>query len=287
MKAKKPDYIHLRREDGRPHELSLEGLQAHLARSIRWAWSQGLFAERCGYECVDGLSAAEIESKLCELVDFEGFLSIPPPLAANVGGLSAIEVIGLHEVLHDLVTKPVEFSHHSHNNCGNHPVTFDESAGRATWVDRVNTYLPNFSPGYVMKANGRVQLLLDEPAARILDSRLPPETDADIAQRVQKAIERFRRGTSSWDERDTAIRDLAEVLELLRPKAKAHLHRKDENEIFKLLNGFLIRHHRPDQKSDYDRPIFLTWAFYELLAAIHACERLAARAAKAGEPRSQ
>lgn len=87
----------------------------------------------------------------------------------------------------------------------------------------------------------------------------------------------FRRGTSTWAEREDAIRDLGDVLERIRPKAKEHLFRKDERDLFNLLNSFQIRHFDADQKSDYDRRIFLTWAFYECLAAIHACERLSAR----------
>lgn len=67
------------------------------------------------------------------------------------------------------------------------------------------------------------------------------------------------------------MRDLGDALEFIRPQAEKRLSRKDEGALFQILNQYGIRHLRADQRMDYDRPIFLRWIFYELLAAIHAC----------------
>ena len=49
---------------------------------------------------------------------------------------------------------------------------------------------------------------------------------------------------------------------------------KDESDLFNLANNFGIRHHKPDQKTDYDKPIWYSWMFYYYLSTIHACMRL-------------
>ncbi len=288
MKPKRKEYIHLRGPDGRPQALSLDGLRSRLRRSIQWAWKQGMLAERCGYECVDGAGQPEVDRELADLIDFEGFLKIEPPVEENLGTVEERELLGLHEIIHDLVSMPTEHVFHSFSGCGNHPTSFDQVLGRRGWIDRVNEYLPRFPPGYVMGTDGRVSLVMDEPEAKILDSRLPPGTDPAVADRLERAVARFRKGASTWDEREAALRDIADVLERIRQRVKEHLLKKDEQDLFNLLNNFQIRHFNLQQKGDYDRPIFLTWAFYECLAAIHACERLAERAARGDQkPRGE
>jgi hypothetical protein len=76
------------------------------------------------------------------------------------------------------------------------------------------------------------------------------------------------------DERRDAIRDLADVLEYLRPQLKAVLNKKDEAAIFEIANNFGIRHHNQSQRTDYDKPIWYSWIFYFYLATIHAAVRL-------------
>jgi len=48
----------------------------------------------------------------------------------------------------------------------------------------------------------------------------------------------------------------------------------DENDLFNLANNFGIRHHKETQKTQYDKPIWLSWLFYYYLATIHAVVRL-------------
>lgn len=65
------------------------------------------------------------------------------------------------------------------------------------------------------------------------------------------------------------MRELADVLEVLRPK--------DEQELFRLANGFAIRHNNREQMRLYDDAVWLRWAFYVYLATIHAVLRVPAR----------
>ncbi|HEX3471677.1 MAG TPA: hypothetical protein VHT28_10880, partial [Silvibacterium sp.] len=67
-------------------------------------------------------------------------------------------------------------------------------------------------------------------------------------------------------------------------EVKSVLNSKDETDLFQFANNFGIRHHRKDQKTDYDTSIWLSWMFYYSLATIHACLRLIekSKAAEAG-----
>jgi len=96
----------------------------------------------------------------------------------------------------------------------------------------------------------------------------------NVEARVTAAISRFARYKSTLDVRRDAVRDLAGVLEFLRPKVQAVPTKKDEADLFSIANGFGIRHHREDQKTDYDRDIWHTFMFYYYLAMIHAVLRL-------------
>jgi hypothetical protein len=85
----------------------------------------------------------------------------------------------------------------------------------------------------------------------------------------------------SLDERRDAVRDLADVLEFIKPQLKQVLAKSNEAELFNIANDFGIRHHRPDQKTDYDKPIFYRWLYYYYyLATIHAGVRLIQRGPK-------
>lgn len=82
-------------------------------------------------------------------------------------------------------------------------------------------------------------------------------------------MRRFRYHTASLEDKHQAVRQLADVLEFLRPKLEELLPSSDENELFKIANTFGIRHHRADQRTDYDADIWLDWIFCCYLNTIH------------------
>jgi hypothetical protein len=89
---------------------------------------------------------------------------------------------------------------------------------------------------------------------------------------------KFRRRSSTGEDRRDAVRDLADVLEFLREETKKVLNRDDERDLFNLANNFGIHHHKPGKKTDYDQAIWHSWMFYHYLATIHACVRLIEKA---------
>lgn len=277
-------YYHLREGEGAGRRLGPEQLRRLTKRLVGDLWDQGYFQQRFGVECQDDPDTAhraaalyfEVDALLP--IDEVGWLYLEP--------LSDAEVLGFLEAAHDVVSAPVEDARaefHSYNGCGWHYATFDQARGREVLRERANRYLALFEEGYVLDETGTMQLLLDAPAGTILESELPAAAPVDVRAEVERAVKQFRRGTSSWDDREGAVLMLARAVEPLRERAKARLGSEDEKALFRMLNEFAIRHLNRKQKADYDRRIFLTWLFYELLASIHACLRLGERSS-AGEP---
>lgn len=108
----------------------------------------------------------------------------------------------------------------------------------------------------------------------LLAANIPNHDAQNVEQRVDAAILKFRRYRSSKEDRRDAVRDLADVLEFLRPKVKGVLTTKDESDLFNIANNFGIRHHNDQQKTNYDKAIWYSWMFYYYLSTIHAALRL-------------
>jgi hypothetical protein len=179
------------------------------------------------------------------------------------------------EVLHDLVSKPVEGSYHSYNDCGWHGETFDRTTGQEEFRAAVNGVLRLNDPPYEIDGLGEIIERGPEEFSQLLAAPVPEETPHDlITSRIDAAVKEFRARGASLDSRRHAVRDLADVLEALRPDVKEHMLSADEQSLFKLANGFVIRHNNRAQQGDYDKLVWLRWAFYVYLATIHAVLRL-------------
>ncbi|TWO69171.1 hypothetical protein FN976_20575 [Caenimonas sedimenti] len=182
------------------------------------------------------------------------------------------DLFDIIEFLHDHATKGVDGHHHTYNQCGWHYTKFDARAGREMFRREMNDVLADYGRGYEISASGEILTLAEDEFAPMLSAELPHSDGANVTERVNAAKLKYRRRALS--ERRDAVRDLADVLEFLRPEAKKALHSKDESELFQLANNFGIRHHNKEQKTDYDTSIWLSWMFYHYLASIHACLRL-------------
>lgn len=281
-------YFHLRGDGYQQPKIDFRALCSHFAELLRAYDERGYFQKAFGYHCVDaGAVSGERGTSLANHLFLDAMIVVKAPVWDNLESLPETQVLGMHEAIFQVVAQPLrEYGHfHNYSNCGWHFAKFDVSAGQQEYAESANKHLRLFPPGYKLSDQGVLELLMDEPASSILDSPLPPQTPADVNGRVALAIRRFRRGLSTWDDREAAVRDLGDVLELMRDHVRKHLSKKDENSLFEILNGFAIRHMKKDQKQDYDRPIFLTWFFYEMLAAIHACQRLIERGEAGQGPR--
>jgi hypothetical protein len=240
---------------------------------------EGYFQEDLGYHCVDsGFVSGALGHDLEGVLILELRKTDLCPVRSRLDDYSEDDLFDIIEFLNDHCSKPIERTWHSWNDCGWHCSTFDREAGRVEYREKMNRILQIYMDGFELSPDGEILSLPDNGLEALLDAPLPSVDPDNIEMRIEAARRKFRRYRSSLDERRDAIRDLADVLEYLRPKMKSVLMSKDEGDIFNIANNFGIRHHNELQKVQYDKAIWYSWLFYYYLATIHAVLRLVAKA---------
>lgn len=240
---------------------------------------EGYFQEFLGHECVDagfipGLVGTDLQAEL--------LLSLRKPnlwpVQSTIEYWSEDDIFDMAEFLHDHISKPTERHFHAFSNCGWHCSEFDRDQGRLDYRQKLNRLLRAYDSGFELSEEGQVLALLPTGFEPLAEAPLPHSDTENVTARVKAAIHKFRRHRSSIEDRRDAVRDLADVLEYLRPKIREVLVSQDEQDLFNIANNFGIRHHREDQKVGYDKAIWLSWVFYFYLATIHAAVRLIKKA---------
>ncbi len=191
------------------------------------------------------------------------------------------------EFLFDHVSKPTKRHFHGYSACGWHCEEFDRASGKAEYREKLNRLLRAYDSGFEITEMGEVVSVPPTGFEPLMSVEVPGSDDINVGSRVDAAITKFRRHRSSIGDRKDAVRDLADVLEFLRPQLKDVLLSKDEQDLFNIANNFGIRHHRAGQKVGYDKAIWLSWIFYYYLATIHAAVRLIERSKTDHEQNSQ
>lgn len=254
--------------------IDLEMLRTLFYSIYRGLEDVGYFQEHFGYNCVDE-------------GDVPGKLGVDPgtvmlfklrkqhlwPFPEKFYEFSEEDLFDVIEFLYDHCSKPIDGRHHDYSQCGWHYHTFNPEEGQAEFVARVTEVLGSYGPGYELSRDGEILELASPGTEPLLTADLPIK-DRNIRGRVQSAIAKFRRYRSTTEERRDAVRDLADVLEYLRPQLKTALDKQDEADLFNIANNFGIRHHNQLQKTNYDQAIWLSWIFYFYLATIHAVVRM-------------
>ena len=161
---------------------------------------------------------------------------------------------------------------HSYNGCGIHWETFNKKEGRVVFVERINDLLSHYHSPFELSLDGEVLSKPDAGFEKIFEADVP-SNDENVRKRIESAVLRYRRHGSTLDDRRQAVRDLADVLEYLRPKVKELLTKSDESDLFNIANNFGIRHHNDKQKTSYDTALWLSWMFYFYLATLHVVLR--------------
>lgn len=232
----------------------------------------GYFHEAFGFVCVD---AGDLPGKVRD-PELEMLLTIRKtglwPVHEMAPFYSEDDFFDVIEFLHQYVSKPIDGTMHSYNLCGMHWETFNKTLGQHEFRKRLNAVLAHYQHRYELSSNGEV---LHQPEAGfepIFDADLPSK-DENVTSRVTAAVLRYRRHGSTVDDRRQAVRDLADVLEYLRPQVKTLLTSADEKDLFNIANNFGVRHHNDKQRTAYDTGIWLSWMFYFYLSTIHVVLR--------------
>ncbi|MBI5650802.1 MAG: hypothetical protein HZC40_10235 [Chloroflexi bacterium] len=241
------------------------------------------FQESFGYNCVDagdvpGLLGGDVESELFRILRKSDLWPIPNKCLEYTED----DLFDIIEFLYDNVSKPVDGFYHNFSNCGWHYQTFNEGLGRQEFITDVNLLLRDYQDGYELSADGEILVMAEQGLENLLQANVPLHDPENVDKRINNAVLKYRRYRSSFEDRRDAIRDLADVLEFLRPKLKLVITRSDEGDLFNIANNFGVRHHNDSQKTDYDKAIWYSWIFYYYLATIHATIRLIQKYEKEG-----
>lgn len=187
---------------------------------------------------------------------------------------SGISIFDMIEFLHDHCSKGLKGYYHNWNQCGYHYDEFNDAEGQSYFRELINPILKDYENGFEVSENGELLILSESGLDNLFKANLPTGEKENVADRIQKASIKFRRHNASLDDRRLVVRELADVLEFLKPSIKKVLNKKDENDLFNIANNFGIRHHNADQQTDYDKAIWCSWMFYFYLATLHTVMRL-------------
>ena len=256
------------------HQVNFEVLKKLFSVTYNKLNSDGYFQKYFGINCEDGY----IPGELGEEIDAIVFVNLRKdnlyPIYQNLPNYTEDDFFDIIEFLHDHCSKGLNGHYHSWNNCGYHYEEFNDIEGQKHFRELLNPILREYKDGFEISESGEILILSDNGLSNLFEADIPTNDKDNISNKINSAILKFRRHKSTLDDRREAIRELADVLEFLRPAIKQHLNKKDENDIFNIANNFGIRHHNKDQQTEYDKAIWYSWIFYYYLATLHAVLRM-------------
>lgn len=236
--------------------------------------TEGYFQKYFGINCTDGYIEGELGGEIEAIVFVNLRKEQLYPIIENLSNYTEDDFFDMLEFLHDHCSKGLDGSYHSWNQCGYHYENFNDNAGQKHFREVVNPILKEYKGGYEISDEGEILVLSDTGLATLFEADVPSKDEENVVNRVQAAILKFRRHSSTLDDRRVAVRELADILEFLKKDIKMVLNKKDEIDLFNIANNFGIRHHNADQQTEYDKAIWYSWIFYHYLATIHTVIRL-------------
>lgn len=263
-------YYGARKGGGGNMGIRLEDLRELIRSAYDYYEHAGYLVEAFGSECVDsgfepGFAGTNVDAYVLLALQRANVW----PVADKYRAWDEDDIFTLIEFLYDHVSKPLTKELHTWNNCGYHYSNFNKELGRQEFRERVNVILSRYGEGWELQQDGEMLSLPPSGMQTLLSAPLPTG-DRTASQKVADATMKFRRHGSSIADRQDAVRDLADVLEWLRPQIKTILLKEDEQELFNIANNFGIRHMNQRQKLQYDRAVWLSWMFYHYLNTINA-----------------
>jgi hypothetical protein len=238
--------------------------------------SSGYFQEYYGYDCVDA-EGGFVQGKAGR--DISNFIlrrikkRLEWPL--NIEGFDEDTLFDIIELYHDTISYPVKGYYHEYMHCGHHYSSFDTIKGQEKYRKEINEILADYENGYELDNDGQIILLLTPGLHELTSASIPTNANEEtkIKDRIEWAVKKYRDRHSTLIDRREAVRELADVLEYLRPTLNSVMLTADEKALGNIANNFVIRHNNKNQKEEYSLA-WLSWIFYLYLSTIHLCLRL-------------
>ena len=198
--------------------------------------NDGYFDEAFGSWCID---AGDIDGNVKD-IELEMLLTIRKkdlwPISEHASSYNEDDFLDVIEFLYQYVSKPIDGTMHSYNGCGMHWETFNKQDGQDIFREKINGVLAHYKNKFELSKNGEVLHKPEEGFEQIFNADVPSK-DKNIVSRINAATNNFRRHGSSIDDRRQAVRDLADVLEYLKPKVQELLTKQDEKDLFNIANN--------------------------------------------------
>ncbi|SDH06868.1 hypothetical protein SAMN04488062_10428 [Flavobacterium omnivorum] len=236
--------------------------------------TDGYFQKYFGINCEDGYIPGELGEEIEAMIFVNLRKDNLYPIYQNLPNYTEDDFFDIIEFLYDHCSKGLNGHYHNWNNCGYHYEEFNDIEGQKQYRELLNPILREYKDGFEISESGEILILSDNGLSNLFEADIPTNEKENVSNKINSAILKFRRYKSTLDDRREAIRELADVLEFIRPAIKEHLNKKDENDIFNIANNFGIRHHNKDQQTEYDKAIWYSWIFYYYLATLHAVLRM-------------
>ncbi len=257
-------------------KLSLSELKRFFIISYGELESSGYFQKFFGYSCIDqqdwvtGEIKINTEDYLYTLLKKDNLV----PIREKIINYTEDTLFDMIEFYHDHCSKPLGGNFHSYGNCGWHYDKFNDQEGRKEFRKMINPHLKKYKEGFEISEKGEILRLPESGFELLMKTPVPSKDEENINDKIENAKSKYRKHNSTLADRKEAVRELADILEFLRPKALKYLKTKDENDLFNLIQNFGVRHHNQMQKVNYDKNIWYSWMFYFFLSTIYAVLKL-------------
>ena len=266
-------------ERGKPDLTMLRRLfLADYKRLVQDGYFDQVFGYHDGRNYVEGTLGADIGAEMFRRLGKSDLW----PIEKHSQTYSEEDLFDVMEFLHDCAAKRIVIQE-PFSGVPLPLVTMNSEAGRADFRSAMDAILRDYRNGYQVSEDGEVLALGEEHMQPLLEQELPEYDPENVDSRVKAAVRKFRHHTPTLEDKQEAVRQLADVLEFLHPKLEGLLPSKEENELFMIANKFGIRHHTADQKTQYEKGIWLDWIFYCYLNTIHVSVNLLKRAEESSQ----
>jgi len=234
------------------------------------------FQEATGYDCSDqgeirGLWGSDSEAFTYLKLRMKNIW----PIQTNIKSYDEPTLFTIIEFLYDYASKPLDKWYDPYI-CEWHSSKYDRGEGRTEYRIRINEILKDYSRGYELSSKGEILEIAPTGIEHIFKEIIQTDDPKNIDTRRKNAITKYRRYDATISDKRDAIRDLADMLEFFK-KEDIRLPSKDESDLFRIINGFDIRHHNKLQQSEYNKEIWYDWLFYTFLSSINVLLKLKSR----------
>jgi len=186
-------------------------------------------------------NSGDVPGKLGADIEAQMFIKLKKPdlwpIEEKCNNYSEDDLFDVIEFLYDCVSEPIH-RYDEWSNHGDYYDTFDRETGKQEFRDSMNQLWRDYREGYELSENGEILEFPEQGLEDLVLANLPPYDLENVEQPVQNAILKFRRSRSSLDGKHDAIRDLADVLEIMKPQITKVISKKDESDLFHIANKF-------------------------------------------------